>query len=116
VRTRIFGAASALEPAAAGPRIRLADFTRWVVPAFGCFLLVVGTLSSRYPAQRGLQLSATNFLGAENGFTEMVIASGTEHCDKNSLPAGRLEWSFGGRSNTGHLGAVPVSYTNTIIQ
>ena len=96
---------------------RLTDFTQWLVPVFGCFLLVVGTLSTRYPAHVVLTFSATNFL-AEHGaaYSEMVLASGAEHSDKNALPVPRLEWSFGGRSSTADLVGAPTSYTNKINQ
>jgi hypothetical protein len=46
----------------------------------------------------------------------MVIASGAEHSDKNSLPAGPWEWSFRGHSGPAQWRAMPASYTNTIIQ
>jgi hypothetical protein len=119
LRRRIFRQVAAPE---ASPRNLVADFSQWLVPAFGCFLLVAGTLTSRYPAHAVLPIGATNFLSAEtgNGYTEMVIASGADHSDKNSLPAPRLEWTFGGRSSAANpaarAGVGLVSYTNQIIQ
>src|SRR5262245_47910711 len=98
LRQRIFG----VPPRAATPPIRFADFTQWLVPVFGCFLLVVGTLSSRYPSHEAFPLAAaTNMLLSENSaaYNEAVIAASADHSDKNSLPVPRLEWSFGNRSS-----------------
>jgi hypothetical protein len=47
VRARIFGAPAAATTAAQA----LSDFSRWLVPAAGCFLLAVGSLSQKLPSQ-----------------------------------------------------------------
>ena len=116
LRQRIFGVA----PRPAAAPIRFADFSQWLVPVFGCFLLVVGTLSSRYPAHGAFPLgAATNILLSDNSaaYSEAVLAASADHSDKNSLPAPRLEWSFASKAtSTSSYGAVQVSYTNKIIQ
>jgi len=110
LRERIFGAASRAATAPAAP-FRFADITQWLVPAFGCFLLMIGTLSSRYPAH-DVSLIATNMLLSENS---AAYAGSIEHSEKNSLPAAHVEWTFGTRpSATSYNGTV--SYTNKIIQ
>jgi hypothetical protein len=45
LRARIFGATAG----GSGAAQALSDFSRWLVPAAGCFLLAVGTLSQRMP-------------------------------------------------------------------
>jgi hypothetical protein len=113
LRARIFGA----PPRAAAPRIRFADFSQWLVPVFGCFLLVIGTLSSRYPAHDVYPVLATNVLEGSPAYGEAVLAARADHSDKNSVPASHLEWNFGSQtSTTAYPGAVQASYTNKIIQ
>ena len=123
LRQRIFGVVprtpSAPAPLASAP-VRFADLTQWLVPVFGCFLLVIGTLSSRYPVHGAFPLgAATNMLLSDNSaaYNEAILAASADHSDKNSLPAPRLEWSFGNQpGSTSSYGAVQASYTNKIIQ
>lgn len=65
----------------------------------------------------GLSDGRTNFLFSDNGraYSEMSIASHADHSDINSLPAGRLEWTFGTRPSGAVAGSTLVSYTNKII-
>ena len=110
LRERIFGPASRAATAPSAP-FRFADFTQWLVPAFGCFLLMIGTLSSRYPAH-DVSVIATNMLLSENA---AAYAGSIEHSEKNALPTAHVEWTFGNRSSaTSYDGTV--SYTNKIIQ
>jgi len=114
LRERIFGAAA--QPA--GRPFHLADFSQWLVPVFGCFLLMIATLSERYPGHQSLPASLTNLLVSEN--TAMLVAR-QDHSDKNALPTPSLEWRFGGHSiaegtSTGAFEGLPVFYTNKIIQ
>jgi hypothetical protein len=112
LRARIFGAPAS----AAAPRIRFADFSQWLVPVFGCFLLVIGTLSSRYPAHENYSALPTNILDGSPAYSSTVLAARADHSDKNNVPASHLEWSFGSQtSTTAYPGAVQVSYTNKII-
>lgn len=110
LRQRIFGATSTA--AAADTPFRFADITQWLVPAFGCFLLMIGTLSSRYPAH-DVSLTATNMLLSDNA---AAYAGSVEHSEKNSLPAAHVEWTFGNRSSATSYNGTTVSYTNKIIQ
>ncbi len=113
-------------PVPMGPRVsppirafRLSDLSQWLVPAFGCFLLVIATLSSRYPAHPTGAYLATNMLFSDNSpaYGEAVISARADHSDKNSLPAPRLEWSFGSSQNsTAYDTTAQTSYTNKIIQ
>jgi hypothetical protein len=96
---------------------RFTDLTQWLVPVFGCFLLMIATLSNRYPVH-DVSLGATNMLLSENA---AAYAGSIEHSEKNALPAAHVEWTFGNRPSTtsaatSYSGTVPVSYTNTIIQ
>jgi hypothetical protein len=115
LRSRIFGSAPAV---AATPPIRLADLSRWLVPAFGCFLLMIATLSNHYRVHDVFPLTMTNLLLSENStaYNDVVVASHSDHSDVNSLPARRLEWSFGTRSSVTSFGSVLASYTNKLIQ
>lgn len=60
LRARIFGAPSA-GPAAVRA---FSDFSRWLVPAAGCFLLAVGSLSQRLPSQLS-GAAETQLIGTE---------------------------------------------------
>jgi hypothetical protein len=101
-------------------RIGFADLSRWFVPAFGCFLLVVGTLSGRYPAHGAFPLGHTNVLLSDNspGYNDLVLASHSDHSDINSLPARiRLAASNGVSAGLSEqLTPFPSSYTNKLIQ
>jgi hypothetical protein len=111
LRERIFGTPTDPASAPIGP-FRFADLTQWLVPAFGCFLLVIGTLSSRYPSH-DVSMTATNMLLSENA----AYAGSIDHSEKNALPAAHVEWNFGNRANaTSYNSEMPASYTNKIIQ
>ena len=115
LRERIFGKPTrpAIPHAGSSAPFRFADVTQFLVPAFGCFLLMVGTLSSRYPAH-DVSMIATNMLLSENA---AAYAGSIEHSEKNALPAAHVEWSFGNRSSaTSYNSGMPASYTNKIIQ
>src|SRR4029079_2794904 len=92
LRERIFVQIAGAAAVSRAP-FRFADFTQWLVPVFGCFLLMMGTLSSRYPAH-DVSLIATNMLLSENS---AAYAGGIEHSEKNALPAAHVEWTFGNR-------------------
>ena len=51
LRARIFGADS---QAAGAVSLDLRELTRWIVPALGCFLLVMASLSSHWQPRYGL--------------------------------------------------------------
>lgn len=119
LRARIFGAAPEAQAAAT---FDLRDLTRWIVPAFGCFLLVLATLSNHLPPQYALQLSATNFVfpALTEETTSVVMPGSYDHnSGVNAIPAKKFELNFGSRpaltSLTG-LGSILISYTNKLIQ
>jgi hypothetical protein len=114
LRRRIFGVAERVS----ARTFHLADLSQWLVPVFGCFLLVMGTLSDRYPAHETLPVGFTNMLLSDNN---AVISARADHSDKNALPPMPAEWTLGARSasaraSTSALDAVMVSYTNKLIQ
>lgn len=121
LRQRIFGQPQRVAKGSKGANVaqavRLADFSQWLVPVFGCFLLMIGTLSSRYPAHEVYPLMGTNVLLTENSaaYNEAVMAR-ADHSDKNALPTATVEWTFGAPKTATSYSAGPVSYTNKIIQ
>jgi hypothetical protein len=111
VRQRIFGTSKARIG------LHLTDFSRFLVPALGCFLLVLGTLSTRMNERHAFPAGPTNGLlpysGAQNG--RLVLAQSVNHSGVNAVPAKRVEWSIGLARPTG-IGAALISYTNKLIQ
>src|SRR5688500_14776917 len=86
LRARIFS--SAAQPAAA-IGFDLHELTRWIVPAFGCFLLVMGSLSSHLHPRYGVELAETNFVMpslTDEGPAQFPQSS-TKHSVMNSIPA-----------------------------
>ena len=115
LRARIFG----VEPQpAAAIRFDLGELTRWIVPALGCFLLVMASLSSHLHPRYGLELAATNFVLpslTEEGPTQLPPSS-TKHSVMNSIPAKTLEWNFGPATAATSMGTILISYTNKLIR
>jgi len=107
---------------AAAPAVSkgLADVSRWLVPTFACFLLVVASLSSHLPHRTAASFAMTNLLlPAGNHDTPRAVAQSSGHSGHsgvNAVPAKRLEWSFGARGTAGSAGALLISYTNKLIQ
>jgi hypothetical protein len=115
LRARIFGTET---PQAAAISFDLRELTRWIVPAFGCFLLVMASLSERLHPRYGLDLAETNFVlpALTEESTGMVPpSSAAKHSAMNSIPAKTLEWSFRPRAATS-VGTILLSYTNKLIQ
>jgi hypothetical protein len=97
------------------------DVSRWIIPAFGCALLALATLSSHLPSRYSAQLAATNFvlpsLIEDNGTVTLPPAQG--HSGVNGVPAKTLVWNFGARpaaQAVGSVGSMLISYTNKLIQ
>ena len=98
----------------------LRDLTRWIVPAFGCFLLALATLSNHVQPHYALRLSATNYalppLTGESG-SVMMPAEYDHNSGVNAIPAREFEVIFASRpaltSITG-LGTLLISYTNKL--
>ena len=96
------------------------DLSRWLVPAFGCFLLVMANLSAHLPGRYSLQLATTNFavppLSEQSSIATLPGAQ--QHSGVNSFPAREYEFSFAARPSTAGMtaGSILVSYTNSLIQ
>jgi hypothetical protein len=97
----------------------LRELTRWIVPAFGCFLLVMASLSSHLHPRYAVDLASTNFVLpslTEEGTGQFPQSSSTKHSVMNSIPAKTLEWNFGPRTAATSMGTILISYTNKLIQ
>lgn len=94
----------------------LHDLSRWLVPAFGCFMLVLSSLSSRFQESHHLASNAVvgsiSPIAAESNFFNRVA----EHSDINSVPFKRLEYNFGARAPLTFTGAYLVSHTNRLME
>lgn len=116
LRARIFGVEP--EPAAA-IHFDLRELTRWIVPAFGCFLLVMASLSNHLHPRYGLELAETNLvlpsLTDDDGPAQLPPST-TEHSMMNNIPAKTLEWSFGPATAATSVGTILISYTNKLIR
>jgi hypothetical protein len=107
LRERIFVSESAPADFARGP-LDWAGLTRWLVPALGCFAILVGMAldpRTRIPA------GAMEPLAGQH--TSFAMAEGHGDCIKNSIPAKNLEWTFGRRSSPSNDSFVG-SDTNTL--
>ena len=111
VYQRIFGHAPSNEMA-----FPLRDLTRWFVPVFGCFLLVMGGLSNHL-VLRGENDFVLPPLSEE--MSVAVLPGAKSHSGVNCYPAKRYELAFGNRvSNAAATTATSllISYTNKLIQ
>lgn len=103
LRSRIFAA----EPAPEVALIRPLDwpaFTRWLVPAMGCFLLATATLRER-------PVRAAGPMGDLS--TQMLAFSMGSALEHNNIPATTLEWTFG-RPSTSSSDSFIRTVTNTL--
>lgn len=103
LRRKLFGA----EASAAGDLVAgISAWSRWAVPALGCFLLASATLTSHLPHARlaGFQppMSASYFGSAS-------------HSEMNNIPRATLEWNFGPRAATSVLANI-LEQTNRLIR
>ena len=109
------------------PEVNLAvqfrDFSRWLVPAFGCFLLALASLSTHSPARFSLTKAGTNMVlpPLTAKFSAATIPGAQQHSGVNSYPARSYEWNFGSRASTtssaiSTANAILFSYTNKLIQ
>jgi hypothetical protein len=101
-------------PARAQAAVSLfSDFSRWLVPAFGCFLLVVAGLSQRMPDAG--RFAEGDFFGPSNGNERLMLAESRQHSEINAIPVKHLQYSFG--SNLSQpVPSVPAAFTNHLIQ
>lgn len=93
------------------------DLSRWLVPAFGCFLLVVSNLTTHLQGRYSLQMSATN-LPALSNIALSTIPGAQRHSGVNSFPAREYAINFAARPSTAatSAGSILISYTNGLIQ
>ena len=114
LRSQIFGAESE------APRVSfdLGELSRWFLPAFGCFLLVMASLANHLQPHYGMELAATNFVMPS--LTEdpgsAVPPSSARHSLMNAVPAKTMEWNFGTRPAGSSMGTLLSSYTNKLIR
>ena len=119
LRAKIFAAESAESTAGGAVAFSLGDVTRWIVPAFGCFLLAVGGLSSHVHTRYGAQLAAetaTVFPLLSEASGGQLPPESTKHSVMNSIPARRLEWIYGPRTAATSASTLLISYTNKLMR
>ena len=97
------------------------DLSRWLVPAAGCFLLVMGSLSTHFPTRYAVEMAEHYELPplTEEGALFAALPGAQHHSGVNSYPAKQLEWSLPGRASTAvmmNAGSILISYTNKLIQ
>jgi hypothetical protein len=115
LRARIFGSETQTSGVVA---FDLRELTRWIVPAMGCFLLVLGSLSSHLQPHYGIDLAATNFVLPsldDDAVASVPPSSSTKHSVMNSIPAKTVEWNFGPKTAATTMGTILISYTNKLI-
>ena len=114
VFTRVFGH----EPE--GVAFHLRDLSRWLVPAFGCFLLVMGSLSTHLPSRYSLYSTETNYVlpPLTEEMSVATLPGAQQHSGVNSYPARSYEWILATRFSTGaaETGSMLISHTNKLIQ
>jgi hypothetical protein len=95
----------------------LRDLSRWLVPAFGCFLLVMTHLSTHLPGRYSAHMNEDAALSMGNELSMATLPGAQHHSGVNSYPARSYEVSFGARSSTAALNAASIlfSYTNKLI-
>jgi hypothetical protein len=117
LRARIFAA----EPHAEGAiAFDLRDLTRWIVPALGCFLLVMANVSNHLQPRSSLELAGSKLVlpGFSSESGTMPLPDSTGHSGINAFPA-KLEWQVATRPATAaveSVGSFLISYTNRLIQ
>lgn len=91
LRARLFGA-----PPLSQSAVRtLGEFSRWVVPAFGCFLLVIGGLSQRLPDARMFGLERGRADAEAGSKSRFMFAEARQHSEINAIPVKHLQYSLG---------------------
>jgi hypothetical protein len=106
LRSRIF----APEPAAAkfaGPMFAfdLATWSRWFVPAVGCFLMATATLS--HPEMHAMPT------GESLAGQQLAFETASRHTAMNNVPVTNVEWTFGRASSSNNDSFVRTE-TNTL--
>ena len=102
--------------------VQFRDFSRWLVPAFGCFLLALASLSTHSPGRFSFTKGTNMVLPPlTEKFSAATIPGAQQHSGVNSYPARSYEWSFGSRASStssalSTANAILFSYTNKLIQ
>jgi hypothetical protein len=104
LRAQIFA-----EPAVSAARA-LSEFSRWLVPSFGCFLLAVGSLSQRLPGNGHIMAQSLLTIG-----TQTAAAEARQHSEINAIPAKRMEYSIHAALTQSLTSPILTSYTNKLI-
>ena len=98
--------------------MRLGDFCRWLVPAVGCFILVVSSLSARFPQADYHAFASTNFLlpvsVQESPVEVSLLPQARARYEQNSVPVTTVELRFAPTSRVAQPGGFPK--TNALIQ
>src|SRR4051812_30742800 len=105
LKSRIFGR-EGVESAARS--FHLGEATRWLVPAFGCFLLVMSSLSTKLQESSTAQFAGANLMMASSTnerAAEMFYSKSQEHSEKNSIPCTKVEYGFATRPITSTVGS-----------
>ena len=114
LHARIFGQAAESDLV-----FHLRDLSRWVVPAFGCFLLVLGSLSNHLPGRFPFNLDRERFeLPPLSEESAVALLPGVNHSGVNCYPARSMEFNFAPRGATVITAASSalISYTNKLMQ
>jgi hypothetical protein len=114
LRARIFDARPQAGGAAAAIAFDFRELTRFIVPAFGCFLLVMASLSDHWHTRYAVDIESANLLATALADEAPLPPSTTKHSMMNSIPA--LEWNLGPRTAATSIGTIFVAYTNKLMR
>jgi hypothetical protein len=118
VRARIFdGASHSAASLSVYPKPAL-ELYRWLIPALGCFLLVLATLANRNPSREYVRFTGTNFVIAQanNNDADLLLSQHLDHSDINAVPKRHFEWNVATPVIRASFAAQIISYTNKLIQ
>jgi len=111
LRREIFGQPSL----ARGAARTISDLSRWLVPAFGCFILVIGGLTQRLP-DRTLAHETNLWAVSHHGNSRIMFSESRRHSEINAVPVKRFEYRLAATQITEPASALLISYTNQLIQ
>jgi hypothetical protein len=73
----------------------LADFSRWLVPVVGCFLVAMASLGTRTAPQALVRSTNDLFPESNKSSYAAYVGANVFHSEMNSVPVTRVEWNFG---------------------
>ena len=115
LRNRIFGRPGAYGHA---PAPGFPELWRWAVPALGCFMLVLSSLSNRLPHSHFTTLASTNFPRPvslqESPLEVALLPQSRARYEQNSVPVTTVELRFAPASRLSQPEGLP--RTNSLIQ